>query len=217
MTPRYKIIGPQHHSLALPDPDHQRPPEPEPPAAPARAIIAEPPVVPVEVEPVLDPVGRVIEVDGRVLSERLMFMYGRKLSTFGEIAEEFAASELWLEVVIRENPWLEEARQAGVMAADRDRVIRSERGLDKLIDGHVLVKQKLSKLTGEPVDVREEVSPSGAVIGRVLQSREKKRYGKEATSININISSEVFDAARARAQRAGPALTEITVAPQETR
>ncbi len=193
-SPRY-TLGPTPTLLGIPGEDEQRAASRPHAAAPA---VAEEPVVPVAVEAILDPAGQVVEIDGRVLSERLMFSFGYTGSTFQEIAEEFAASVLWVEVAVRQNPWLEEARVSGVAARDRDRVLRAERGYDKLIDGHTIVKQKIDKM-GDVHDLEEEVSPNGEAIKKVLETRARDRYGKDSRPVEVHITMDAFSAAQARA------------------
>ncbi len=188
-SPRY-ILGPEPHTVAL----GEQVPEKR---AVAQAV-SEETIVPVVVEPILDPPGQCVTVDGRLLSERLMFAFGFGGFTFTEIAEELAASVMWVEVAVRGYPWLEEARLAGVAARDRDRVLRAERGLDKLIDGHVLIKQKVDKM-GEVHDLEEEVSPSGEAIKKVLETRARDRYGKDSRPVEVHVTIGAMDAAMARA------------------
>ncbi len=191
-SPRYKTVGPAAAVLELPGEDEQAPP-----VAAVRAVL-EGPVVPVVVEEILDPPGQMVMVDGRVLSERLMFAFGFGGFTFAEIAEEMAASVMWVEVAVRSYPWLEEARQAGVSARDRDRVLRAERSADRLIDGHKLAKQKVTTL-GEVVDYEEEVSPSSEMVKKVLETRARDKYGKDSKPVEVHVTVSAMDAAMARA------------------
>ncbi len=167
-----------------------------PPARAAVAVIEEV-AAPVVVEQILDPVGRAVTVDERVLSERLMFSFGYGGLTVAEMAEEMAASVLWLTVVMREHTWLRDALEAGVSAADEDRVRRSVRSLDKLVDGHKLQQQKVTK-DGAVVDYEESVGPSTPAVVKVLESRAPERYGKAATVVQVQISTEVMEATRRR-------------------
>ncbi len=187
---RYKT-GPVPVPLTLPS--GQTPP------ARAVVVVAEEAVAPVMVEQILDPVGRAVTVDERVLSERLMFSFGYGGLTVAEMAEEMAASVLWLTVVMREHTWLRDALEAGVSAADEDRVRRSVRSLDKLVDGHKLDQEKVLR-DGTVVPFVETVGPSTPAVVKVLESRDPQRYGKAATVVQVQISSEVMEATRRRIQ-----------------
>ncbi len=121
-----------------------------------------------------------------------MFAFGFGGFTFAEIAEEMAASVMWVEVAVRTYPWLEEARQAGVSARDRDRVLRAERSADKLIDGHKLAKQKVTTL-GDVIDYEEEVSPSSEMVKPYFWTVSSRVF--IASSWNLNASFRLLIAA----------------------
>ncbi len=192
MSQRRYITGPAATVLELPD-------EQAPAVARAKApAVLEGRVEVAVVEEILDPPGQMVTVEGRVLSERLMFAFGFGGFTFAEIAEELAASVMWVEVAVRGYPWLEEARQAGVSARDRDRVLRAERSADKLIDGHKLAKQKVTTL-GYVIDYEEEVSPSSEMVKKVLETRARDKYGKDSKPVEVHVTVSAMDAAMARA------------------
>ncbi len=80
-------------------------------------------------------------------------------------------------------------------------MLRAERATDKLIDGHVLVKQKVDKF-GVEHDLKEEVGPNAVTVIKVLETRARDRYGKDSRPVEVHVTLDALSAAQERARGA---------------
>ncbi len=174
------------------------------------ATTADEEVLEADLPVVVDPTGRVVRVDDRLLTEAMFFRLGFSRATLPEMSAACMASVMWIGRVMTAEPWLAEAYKAGYDARDQQSVVTAARSLDELVSGYTLDQQKVTK-DGDVVDYKQAVGASVEAVKFQLSSRDKDRYGKEAKAaagvVTIGVMVNIND----RLAQAGMPSVDVQV------
>ncbi len=158
---------------------------------------------------VVDPTGRVVRIDDRLLTEAMFFRLGFSRATLAEMSAACMASVMWIGRVMTAEPWLADAYKAGYDARDGESVRTAARSLDKLVEGYVAHQEKVTK-DGDVVPFDVEVGPSVEAVKFQLASRDKDRYGKEAKAAQGVVTVGIMVSINDRLAQAGMPSVEVT-------